>query len=81
MKNRGFGVRTGDSSAWAVFEKGDAEMLPQIKGPPVELSDEEAKYAEGLRRWWNALDEKSMDKIDKVSRKIIDAASKEHKEP
>lgn len=80
MKNRGFGVRTGDSSAWAVFEKDDREMLPQIKGPPVETSDDEVKYAEGLRRWWSLLDEKSMGKIDAVSDKIV-KASKEHKEP
>lgn len=73
MKNRGFGVRTGDASAWAVFEKADTEMLPQIKGPPVELNDEEVKYAEGLRRWWNLLDEKALEKIEKVSRKVSEA--------
>uniref|UniRef100_A0A8H7NGM2 Telomeric single stranded DNA binding POT1/Cdc13 domain-containing protein n=1 Tax=Bionectria ochroleuca TaxID=29856 RepID=A0A8H7NGM2_BIOOC len=33
VRKRGFGIRTSEDSAWAVFEKGDEEMLPQIKGP------------------------------------------------
>ncbi|KAK2593014.1 hypothetical protein QQS21_009268 [Conoideocrella luteorostrata] len=71
MKGRGFGVRVTDASAWAVFEKGDEEMLAQIKGPPVEVADEEVEYAAGLRRWWEALDEKALVKINKATQKII----------
>ncbi|CAM1508334.1 Fc.00g051820.m01.CDS01 [Cosmosporella sp. VM-42] len=74
MKGRGFGVRTVDASSWAIFEKANMEMLPQIKGPPVDdLSDEEVGYAEGLKKWWTLLDEKSMEKIDKASRKLSEA--------
>ncbi|OAQ64391.1 telomere end binding protein [Pochonia chlamydosporia 170] len=71
MKGRGFGVRVGDASAWAVFEHGDEEMLPQIKGPPVEVADEEVEYAGGLRRWWDALDDRARGKIDRATRKVV----------
>lgn len=70
VKDRGFGIRVGDASAWAVFEKGDEEMLPQIKGPPVEVTDEEVKYAEGLRRWWALLDGKAMEKMERACSKL-----------
>ncbi|KAM5342563.1 hypothetical protein ACJ41O_013529 [Fusarium nematophilum] len=79
MKGRGYGVRTGDASAWAVFEKADEEMLPQIKGPPVELTADEIKYAEGLRRWWSLQDDKAMGKIEKASRKVTEAGKEDHK--
>ena len=78
LKGRGFGVRVCDASAWAVFEKGDEEMLPQIKGPPIErLSDEEVAYAEGLRRWWLLLDEKNMKRIHRATQKDIRKAQDE----
>jgi len=69
VKGRGFGVRVGDASAWAVFEKGDEELLPQIKGPPVEVTDGEVEYAKGLRRWWATLDEKTQAKISRATQK------------
>ncbi|UNI18976.1 hypothetical protein JDV02_005202 [Purpureocillium takamizusanense] len=69
VKGRGFGVRVGDASAWAVFEKGDEELLPQIKGPPVEITDGEVEYAKGLRRWWATLDDKTRAKIDRATQK------------
>ncbi|KAJ6438553.1 hypothetical protein O9K51_09146 [Purpureocillium lavendulum] len=69
VKGRGFGVRVGDASAWAVFEKGDEEMLPQIKGPPVEVTDGEVEYARGLRRWWATLDDKALAKIGRATQK------------
>ncbi|TWU73826.1 hypothetical protein ED733_005029 [Metarhizium rileyi] len=71
MKGRGFGVRVGDASAWAVFEMGDEEMLPQIKGPPVEVADEEVEYAGGLRKWWGVLDQRARAKIDKATQKVM----------
>lgn len=73
LRKRGFGLRTGDASAWAVFEKNDEEMLPQIKGPPVESSEEELAYAEGLRKWWGLLDEKTKGKIARATEKSIQA--------
>ncbi|QUC19568.1 uncharacterized protein UV8b_03809 [Ustilaginoidea virens] len=70
VKGRGFGVRVTDASAWAVFEQGDEEMLPQIKGPPVEVAAEEVEYAAGLRKWWAALDDKALARIEKATRKL-----------
>ncbi|KAI9149188.1 hypothetical protein HJFPF1_11237 [Paramyrothecium foliicola] len=79
MKGRGFGVRAGDASSWAVFEKGDEEMLPQIKGPPLEVAREEVDYAEGLRGWWSALDEKALAKVEKATQKSSQAAKEDAK--
>ncbi|KAF5013933.1 hypothetical protein FDECE_90, partial [Fusarium decemcellulare] len=79
MKGRGFGVRSGDASAWAVFEKADEEMLPQIKGPPMEIAEDEVKYAEGLRRWWSLQDDKAMEKIERASRKVTEAGKEDTK--
>ncbi|KFA49460.1 hypothetical protein S40293_05767 [Stachybotrys chartarum IBT 40293] len=70
MKGRGFGVRAGDASAWAVFEKADDEMLPQIKGAPVEVTDEEADYAGMLKQWWAGLDAKSLARVDNAGKKM-----------
>ncbi|VUC21158.1 unnamed protein product [Clonostachys rosea] len=79
VRKRGFGIRTSDASAWAVFEKGDEEMIPQIKGPPVELSDAEVSYAEGLRRWWALLDDKVKAKIEKATEKTVQLATSDEK--
>lgn len=79
MTGRGFGVRAGDASAWAVFEQADDEMLPQIRGPPVELTEEEIKLAQGLRRWWSLQDDKAADKIERASRKLTEAGKDDHK--
>ncbi|CAH0053315.1 unnamed protein product [Clonostachys solani] len=79
VRKRGFGIRTSDASAWAVFEKGDEEMLAQIKGPPVEPSDAEVAYAEGLRRWWALLDDKVKAKIEKATEKSVQLAARDEK--
>ncbi|KAL6889710.1 hypothetical protein HDV57DRAFT_339313 [Trichoderma longibrachiatum] len=79
MQGRGFGVRAGEASAWAVFEKGDEEMLPQIKGPPVEVAEEEIEYVLGLRRWWGLQDDKSLAKIDKANQKMLQAVKDDTK--
>ncbi|KAM4056143.1 telomeric single stranded DNA binding POT1/CDC13 domain-containing protein [Hirsutella rhossiliensis] len=73
VKGRGFGARAGDTSAWAVFEKDDEEMLPQIKGPPVEVTDAEIEHAQGLRRWWAMQGEGAMAKVDKATQKASQA--------
>ncbi|EHK50670.1 hypothetical protein TRIATDRAFT_83393 [Trichoderma atroviride IMI 206040] len=70
MQGRGFGVRAGDASAWAVYEKDSKEMLPQIKGPPVEITNEEVEYVQGLKRWWSLQDDKSLAKIDKANQRM-----------
>lgn len=79
MKGRGFGLRAGDASAWAVFEKAGVEMEPQVKGPPVELTADDVKYAEGLRRWWGLLDDKAMEKMERASRKVTEAGKDDTK--
>jgi hypothetical protein len=79
VRKRGFGIRTSEDSAWAVFEKGDEEMLPQIKGPPVEVSDAEVSYAEGLRRWWALLDDKVKAKIEKATEKTVQLGARDEK--
>ncbi|KAM0435231.1 hypothetical protein ACHAPT_003321 [Fusarium lateritium] len=79
MKGRGFGLRAGDASAWAVFAKASAEMEPQVKGPPVELTADDVKYAEGLRRWWSLIDDKVMEKIERASRKVTEAGKDDTK--
>lgn len=76
IKDRGFGVRAGDASAWAVFEQGDEQALPQIKGPPVEVGEEEVEYAEGLKRWWKLQGENALDKIQRATQKALQAGGK-----
>ncbi|KAG6175146.1 hypothetical protein E4U51_005979 [Claviceps purpurea] len=73
MKGRGWGVRATDASAWAVFEKNDPEMLPQIRGPPVEVSADEVAFAAGLRKWWDSLDGVAGGKIEKATQRILQA--------
>ncbi|KXH60341.1 hypothetical protein CNYM01_01623 [Colletotrichum nymphaeae SA-01] len=53
----------GGSSADA--DAGDD--LPQIRGPPVELSEGETGYAALLRRWYAGLDAKSLARLDKAN--------------
>ncbi|KAL2676829.1 hypothetical protein Neosp_010595 [[Neocosmospora] mangrovei] len=55
------------------------EMEPQVKGPPVELTADDVKYAEGLRRWWSLLDDKAMEKIERASRKVTEAGKDDTK--
>jgi hypothetical protein len=79
MKGRGFGVRASDAASWAVFEKGDEEMLPQIKGPPLEVLPEEVEFAGGLSSWWAALDDKVLARIDKATQKSSQAGKDDPK--
>ncbi|CAG9999768.1 unnamed protein product [Clonostachys byssicola] len=79
VRKRGFGIRTSEESAWAVFEKDDEEQIPQIKGPPVEPSDAEVSYAEGLRRWWTLLDDKVKTKIEKATEKTVQLGARDEK--
>lgn len=54
----------GDGSS-ADADAGDD--LPQIRGPPVELSEGETGYAALLRRWYAGLDAKSLARLDKAN--------------
>lgn len=57
LPDRGFGLRTEDESSWAVFNTDGEDATPQVRGPPVELSDKEKSYLVDLRAWYAALDE------------------------
>ncbi|KAI1462302.1 hypothetical protein F4805DRAFT_128661 [Annulohypoxylon moriforme] len=71
IHNKGFGLRTNDESSWAVFDQ-EGEP-PQIKGPPVEYNEKEITYVTHLRTWFNLLDEKAREKLERANKKIIDA--------
>lgn len=78
VRDRGFGLRAGDSSAWAVWDEqarqaastGDV-ALPQIKGPPVDVMEAEAQYAMGLSRWWALLDEPTMARMERAAQRML----------
>lgn len=57
LPERGFGLRTEDESSWAVFNTDGEDAAPQVRGPPVELSDKERGYLVDLRAWYAALDD------------------------
>ncbi|KAK1687893.1 hypothetical protein BDP55DRAFT_548783 [Colletotrichum godetiae] len=59
------GQQHGDGSSGG--GDGGMEDLPQIRGPPVELSEGETGYAALLRRWYAGLDAKSLARLDKAN--------------
>ncbi|KAK1453657.1 hypothetical protein CMEL01_05316 [Colletotrichum melonis] len=61
----GEGQGGGDGGSSADADAGDD--LPQIRGPPVELSEGETGYAALLRRWYAGLDAKSLARLDKAN--------------
>lgn len=67
MTGRGFGLRANDGSSWAVFERDREDGLPQIRGPPVELMEEETSYAALLKQWYAGLDAKTLAKLEKAN--------------
>ncbi|KAK2064688.1 hypothetical protein LY76DRAFT_679822 [Colletotrichum caudatum] len=67
LTGRGFGLRANDGSSWAVFERESQDDLPQIRGPPVELTEGETSYAALLRQWYAGLDTKSLARLDKAN--------------
>ncbi|KAM3507620.1 hypothetical protein MY11210_007070 [Beauveria gryllotalpidicola] len=78
VKGRGFGLRAGDASAWAVFDEeartavdDGSAVLPQIQGPPLDVMEAEVQYAMGLSRWWALLDEPTMSKLERATQKML----------
>ncbi|POS80291.1 hypothetical protein DHEL01_v201307 [Diaporthe helianthi] len=63
LPGRGFGLRTEEESSWAVFNTDGEDAAPQVRGPPVELSDTETSYVVDLRAWYAALDEGAKGKL------------------
>lgn len=66
LKGKEFGLQTHDESSWAVFDSGE-DGLPQIRGPPVELDEEETAYLMTMKSWYAALDEAAKGKIEKAN--------------
>ncbi|ORY71677.1 uncharacterized protein BCR38DRAFT_417716 [Pseudomassariella vexata] len=73
ITDRGFGLKTTDTSSWAVFDKEDPDEPAQIKGPPLEYGEAEAVYAASLRKWFGLLDGKERQKLDKANDKNVAA--------
>ncbi|KAL0943706.1 uncharacterized protein CTRU02_201593 [Colletotrichum truncatum] len=67
ITGRGFGLRANDGSSWAVFERDSEDDLPQIRGPPVELTEGETSHAALLKQWYTGLDAKALAKLDKAN--------------
>ncbi|KAK3308056.1 uncharacterized protein B0T15DRAFT_523395 [Chaetomium strumarium] len=78
LSKKGFGLRTGVESAWAVWDDGadDDGGAPQIKGPPVEGWETYVPYVKTLREWFGLLvaDEAATAKLEKADRKLAEVA-------
>ena len=71
LTNKDFGLRSGNESAWAVYDVDDSP--PQIKGPPLEDYDQYNDYMETLKAWYRSLGATAIEKVDKANQKIADA--------
>ncbi|TDZ19457.1 hypothetical protein Cob_v007828 [Colletotrichum orbiculare MAFF 240422] len=76
MTGRGFGLRANDGSSWAVFERKSEDGLPQIRGPPVELTEGETSHAALLKQWYAGLDAKALAKVDKANEAVYSDRAK-----
>ena len=78
LSKKGFGLRTGSDSAWAVYEElssgigedGAEELPPQIKGPPVEDYADYSPYMTTLKAWYRSLENPARNKLDKAVQKF-----------
>lgn len=64
VKNRGFALRSEETSSWAVFKN---EEEPEMRGPPVELADEEKNHMALLKQWYGSLDSAGMAKLARAN--------------
>ncbi|KAK4245837.1 hypothetical protein C7999DRAFT_33769 [Corynascus novoguineensis] len=80
VSKKGWGLRTGMESAWAVWEgvrheqqRGE-EGYPQIRGPPVEDWQGYVGYVRTLREWWALVmaDEAARGKLERADRKLME---------
>ncbi|KAG8159302.1 hypothetical protein KVR01_010963 [Diaporthe batatas] len=71
LPGRGFGLRTEDESSWAVFNADGKDAAPQVRGPPVELSDKEKSYLVDLRAWHAALEEGAKEKLAEAVGELV----------
>ena len=70
VRGRDFGLRSCDTSSWAVWEKDRDDGLPQIKGPPVEVSGDEQSQAGLLLKWYAGLDGRAKEKLGRANAKM-----------
>ncbi|TLD21177.1 hypothetical protein PspLS_08833 [Pyricularia sp. CBS 133598] len=83
LTDRGWGLRSVEKSSYAVFddaegahdgddaaEGGDGGGMPQIRGPPVELTAADHEVAKLLKQWWGSLDDGARDRLDKQNKKL-----------
>ncbi|KAL2162641.1 hypothetical protein VTH06DRAFT_6477 [Thermothelomyces fergusii] len=84
LGKKGWGLRTGPESAWAVWEHARPqhrqrppaeEDCPQIRGPPVEDWHGYVGYVRALREWWALMmaDETARGKLEKADQKLTEA--------
>ncbi|KAL2170943.1 hypothetical protein VTG60DRAFT_4205 [Thermothelomyces hinnuleus] len=86
LSKKGWGLRTGTESAWAVWEHGlqqehqqqqqqAEEDCPQIRGPPVEDWKGYVGYVRTLKEWWALVmaDEAAKGKLEKADQKLTEA--------
>ncbi|KAK8038025.1 hypothetical protein PG994_014792 [Apiospora phragmitis] len=71
IKDKGYGLRTNDSSSWAIFDTEDEPA--QIRGPPVEYGEGETTQVAYLREWYGLLDASSHKKLKRATEKIKNA--------
>ncbi|KAK8012577.1 hypothetical protein PG991_009952 [Apiospora marii] len=77
IRGKDYGLRTNDSSSWAIF---DTENEPaQIRGPPVEYGEGETTHVDYLREWYGLLDASSREKLGSASEKMMKANSSSSK--
>lgn len=73
LADKGFGLQTHpEDSSWAVFDTDGEDALPQIRGPPVELGEEEKGYLVDLRGWYAALDEGAKGKLARAAGEMVE---------
>ncbi|SPO00975.1 uncharacterized protein DNG_03723 [Cephalotrichum gorgonifer] len=70
LQGRDFGLRSCETSSWAVWERGRDDGLPQIKGPPAEVSGEEDAQAGLLLKWYAGLDGRTREKLGRANSKM-----------
>ncbi|KFY64226.1 hypothetical protein V496_03401 [Pseudogymnoascus sp. VKM F-4515 (FW-2607)] len=62
-KDKGFALRSEDSSSWAVFKR---DRVTECRGPPVELGEGEEEYVARLKEWWGSRGEEFMARLGRV---------------
>ncbi|KAI6352005.1 hypothetical protein MCOR25_009609 [Pyricularia grisea] len=81
LTDRGWGLRSVEKSSYAVFDDADDAYdgedaadgsggMPQIRGPPVELTAADHEVSKLLRQWWSSLDDGARDRLDKQNKKL-----------